>query len=220
MLDQPKLFSELQLSKIPPNYRWDDDTAEAMYSKSVPVIEKALVPISGRGRLAFSAACAEWVAWRLETSPNHPILLQCVEATWAAVGDWRLFDRKCKIKKLFPGGDVSGLVNGALYHSASVLKETVDLMAEEESALSFVASIHILAEHVLPDKQPFRDWRGPVIEYLKKNTPADKKDLLGIPVPRDYFWALRPLDAAATKSMAAFAAQARASKNTFLLHGR
>jgi hypothetical protein len=215
MLETPDLIANLSLGKDPIKFRWDDDAAEELYSKDVPVIERALVPVNLLGRLAFSAACGEWVAARLETRPKRQVLSQVVEAAWAAQSGLGVFETEVDLKELF-GNDVRGSETGPLFYTSRVLHDSIKRMQQNKPRLSDVASLHILAEHVLADKKPFRDWRARAVKYLGENSPIIDTDRVGQAIPHQYFWTLKPLDENAKRLVEALVDDARRLGNLFV----
>lgn len=215
MLDTPNFLINLNLSKEPIKFSWNDDNATELYSKDVPVVERALVPVSILGVMAFSTACAEWVAARFVGTPRREILCQIIEAAWAAQFDLNLFQPLTGLKERFEK-DFSGPAKGAIFHTSSVLRYSIKLIQQDDPRLSDAASVNILAEHVLSDKKPFRDWRARAIKYLSENSPSGKKDKVGKPIPREYFWSFRSLDKDSAKSIKDFVSAAQTAKNPFV----
>jgi hypothetical protein len=215
---QPAYIRDLSVVGQSLNYQWVDVSHREYWAKPVPPLQRKVARLDNRAIVGLTAACAEWVAWRLSTHADVSMLLDAAEAAWASIADWRYFDPGDKPFKHLQWDDWVGSTRRPLCVANRMLINAVDNASRDTDVSVDAVYVASLAEHVLPTlKAAFRSWRDAVIAGLLKTNPFDKAHPAGELVTREAFdptFDYKP--AAAKKLMAAFLARLNPKKNKYL----
>lgn len=160
-----------------------------------PVLQVALRQLSGRAVIAFTIGTAEWIFYRFGSLEESVLPWQCAEAGWAQIVDFR-YSTHSDIDLEKWRGPVRGPIGIAMRRVRFVVNQT-EVGGEPTWRAGRVAK---LAEHVLPDSRPYREWRDVVMERLRRIYPASTEDPLGEVVPREAV-DLAPFDPADTTAL-------------------
>jgi len=190
MLTVPAHIDALGVRGAQPDFKSDRTTLGGLADVEVPIVYAAAAGASERAKLAFGAATAEWIAWRLDGAADVGDLLQFLEGLWAAVIDYRYFQ---EVKHAAPenGGDLDHLLF-KVWQTANALAR---LCPRGKGKPMDCVALSVLARHVLPrPAQPaLKDWLARVTtDLLPAHWPMDEeiKDAAarqGPPVPREAF---------------------------------
>lgn len=185
-ISMPKFIIDTGIVDAPIDYSWPKDVYDA-YGHDNPRLENKLAKASDRGVVAFSAMVAEWIAWRLSKHSGDPILLNYIEAMWAAVIDWEYIDFNNNPEEELNWKDWEGLVLRPLCATTRRLGRTMNSVMTDQSILYEAVTLTNLLELITPDIKVFRKWRNWAIDRLIEATPRneEKNEHLGTPVPRE-----------------------------------
>lgn len=135
-----------------------------------------------RGVLAFALGVVEWVSWRLVKYIPDQTPFHFIEASWASLIDWRY------LRSL----DVPDWENeldepiGAPLTLAFQLLIRVHVAARRVKPVSqHAAPLSELPLKLMPNPEPYKEWRRDAIARLVQRCPKDEQNWLGSPVPRE-----------------------------------
>jgi hypothetical protein len=165
----------------PIKHAWNDADPEFAYTRMDDNLQHRISAMSDRAALTFSAGCAEWVAWRMVGHTNDTFLLERIEATYAAVIDWRYMRRIAMPSR----HQWQGSVRGPLWAAANLLDQMIGLLKGGEFASPESVCLSNLVRSILPDPKPFKEWRRLILKRLAERYPINRQQPLGIPVPRE-----------------------------------
>ena len=179
----PKYIEAANIRTPQLRYRWDDWRLEEFYGdlSDEDLIDR-IDDLSYRASVAMTIACAEWVVHRFDAVSNDRIPHQYVEAAWAAV-----VDEKYLSEWQPPDDDWIGPVRGPLSVALLIIRESIGIAVHEDEQAVPVLYIGNLAEHILPDPEPFLAWRDAALERLGFLYPFNAEETLGEVVPREVF---------------------------------
>lgn len=163
-------------------YTWDDWKLVEIFDSPNDAFYKRMQKVSLRASAAFTAACGEWIVHRYDLVSRDPVPAEQLEAAWAS-----FIDTRYAVYWEPPDDDWLGPIRGALslaiIFTLQARGDLFELLDVAESA--FHASN--VAEHALPDAQPFVDWREHVADRLERYYPFNEDDPMGDVVPREAF---------------------------------
>lgn len=183
-LVMPSYIQRAKILDTPIRYAWD---AKSFYKfLGDERLANRIAKISLKGIAGLSAGFAEWVAWRLDSHFQDPILLNYVEAVWAGVIDWRYLRERTSVQGApYYLKDWQGVVRGPVIATFNEVDEILlgvkQTMGVDMSCSCFAQ----LTEYVMPDKKPFKDWRRFAIGRLSQLYPYNRKDPFGPAIPRE-----------------------------------
>jgi hypothetical protein len=209
----PAYVAETGAIGAPITHSWDDDDPGLAYLQEDERLRHRIRVISPRGILTLSGGFAEWVAWRMQPFDPDPMLLDKIEAVYAASIDFRFWSGR----PTPPRGEWQGPVRGPMWAAADLLDQIIDLTRRNQFASPETVCLSFLALHVLPDTKLFKNWRRFVIGRLAKFHPDRPGDALGTPVPRNALDPQVPYSPEAADALVvAFIQQLQPSSNPFL----
>jgi len=185
MLTIPPLIHELDVVSAPLDFQWDDKVPSSNYAREDHRLERRIAKTSDRGAIAFGAALAEWVFWRLNAVSDSKIAGAYIESVWAAIVDWAYLDPKMDPQDTMKWKDWRGKERGPLCAAAMVLSRAVAVAVRGEPPNLFVSNLGSLAELVVSDKTAFRKWRNWALDRLVEIQPFDNDEPSGKPLPRE-----------------------------------
>lgn len=193
-LERPSYIDDAVISGTSGNFEWDDLYPATIYSREVVSLENKLSAISGRGIIAFSTGCVEWVYWALNKFSDDQLTLQFIESAWAANIDFRYLNTSDRPTN----EEWRGPISGAFAESMRIVMDTVEQAIDEQTSETDAVDLSNLVEHVLDEPKPFRSWRTKAIGRLAKLYPYDEDNEMGLPVPREVLEVGREFDPDAT----------------------
>lgn len=163
-------------------YEWDDWDRFKSYQSGDSAVFERLSQLSHRANIGFAVACGEWVLHRFGKMSDDPRPLDYLEATWAALIDWRYFHF------WEPSGPKwSGPIGGPISLAILFAGEVVDRAAKGEAPARASSALFALASHVLFDVSPLNNWRVRILSRLEKFYPKTEDDPFGDAIPREAF---------------------------------
>jgi hypothetical protein len=190
MLTMPSYIERLGLRGTKPQFKARPIDITQLFDAEVPMVETRTRKTTERVKLAFGAAAAEWVVWRLDGITDVIDILQFIEAIWAAIIDYR-YAREIPHKK--PADE------DPLRYILFVTWRDVNALflrcQEGDGNPDDCVQLSLLARHVLPKKHhgALKDWLTVILqERVKTLWPMDPdiEDPVirqGSPVPREVF---------------------------------
>lgn len=176
----PPYVSRSGFVEAPITHAWDDADPEPAYLFMDERLQHRIGKTSDRGVLALSAGFAEWVAWRMSGFSDDPSLLLKIEATWAAIVDWRYL----KLWERASSRNWQGPVRGPMWGASDMLRRVIDLTKREQFAFPESVCLSYLVLHIAPDPKPFKEWRRSALGRLSTFYPRDMQNVLGAVLPR------------------------------------
>jgi hypothetical protein len=161
-------------------FTWDDWNVEAVDLPLDDSLQKRLQIISHRAVAALTIGIAEWIVYRFARLSSDPVPDLRLEAAWAQVVDVSYSNLE-DIRLEEWRGPVRGPLGIALRRVIFAL----DQAGKGLDPVWRAGRASKLAEHVLPDPEPYRKWREMVIQRLEKLYPLDLSETLGDVVPRE-----------------------------------
>jgi hypothetical protein len=184
MITIPSYIERTGIVEMPVKHAWNNSDPESLFPEDAR-LAKRIGAICNRGVLALSAGFTEWIAWRLNKYSADPVLHFEIEAVWAGIIDWRYLGPLVQSSRAPDPDDWRGASRGPVRYAFRGLSQIVALakrssyLADDSSCLSNLALL------VMPDPEPFKEWRRFAIERLSKLYPYRLKgDVLGPPIPR------------------------------------
>jgi len=183
-LTLPGFIGRAAVVGAPIQHAWDQNTTYTFVGDER--LAHRIAETSRRGVLAITVAFAEWVGWRLSPDADAGVLLNYVEASWAAVVDWRYL----RPRHTVPGAPVylrdwQGPVRGVVISTCNFLDEVFDGMKPGPPGALSASCLSELALYVMPDPTPYKDWRRFAIGRLATMYPPLPAGDLGPPIPRE-----------------------------------
>jgi hypothetical protein len=197
VLSRPPHIDAASIASTDILYPWDEWQVEKAYTPADPQLVARMARISHRGNVGMCIAMAEWVVWRFEGLSNDPVPLQYLEAAWAA-NVHTAYARYIETDD----DEWRGVVRGPLNIAITIVINLIWGKDENEPGDN-VGWMSKLAELVLVDAEPFRQWRDGCIERLEQHcprSPNEEGDIfgddhdLGPWVPRELFDLSLPFD--------------------------
>lgn len=193
----PKYIKAANIQNNILRYTWDDWKLEDIYADlSDEELYDRVEELPYRAALALTIGCAEWVIHRLDGVSNDRIPHLYVEAAWAAVIDDKYLS---EWQPTFE--EWMGPIRGPLSVALLIICEAVGTLVHETEQAVPVLYIGNLAEHVLPDAEPFLAWREQVLERLLQLYPWNSDESLGEVVPREALDPVFPFKLELTESL-------------------
>ena len=159
----PAYIENTGVVKAPLTYEWKDEDHRTYWAFEAPSMRRQISRMNDQSVIALGAGIAEWAAWRLGTHAEDQTLFFAIEATWAAVVDWRYFELKRSPRETVKLKDWTGPVRRPLALAASFLSGAVEQASRGKSMLEEVVILTHLTEHILPDRSAFRKWRDAAV---------------------------------------------------------
>ena len=150
-----------------PSYAWSDWNPYEAVGHPDALREDELRRLSGRAILAYTIACAEWVVYRLTGFLDDARPEWFLEAAWAFEMSER-FAAPVESVEAEWKGPVRGAVDLALMTVLNAIYSLRDGAVEVDAAFA-----EQLAQHVVPEMEPFLAWRGRVLPRLANQYPAN-----------------------------------------------
>jgi hypothetical protein len=161
-------------------YTWDDWDVEAVDMPLDESLRERLGAMSQRAVVAFTIGTAEWIVYRFGALSDDPVPAQRLEAAWAQVVDFRYsFEEDINLDEW------TGPVRGPI---GIAIRRVVYAIQQAESGLDpgwRACRASKLAEHVIMDSTPYRNWRERILDRLEALYPLDPDETLGEVVPRE-----------------------------------
>lgn len=183
MLPTPGYIQVANVDDLSIRYKWDDWNVEQAEEPINEQMLRQLKGISQRAAVAFTIATAEWIVHRFGTLCNDPLPLHYLEAAWAdqldniyAAATWEELTEKKEW-----AGPIRGPIRIAMERVMYALEEAEEDGEPEVRALWITS----LADFIMSDPAPYREWRKRVMERLKVLYPRNPEDTLGEVVPRE-----------------------------------
>ncbi|MBN1801421.1 MAG: hypothetical protein JW891_07945 [Candidatus Lokiarchaeota archaeon] len=164
-------------------------------------VEKELIEriqkLSRRAAYSLLLASSEWIFHRFDLIIDDALPLHAIEVNWAQVVDkhyairWYAFERK----------EMLGPVRGPLWDAIIIVMDEGDILWYDQDQSFYVGRMLKLAEHVIPNKKIFIEWRNAVMNRLLVSFPLSKEDPFGPPVPREAFDPERAFDLSEIESL-------------------
>lgn len=143
-------------------------------------LQEKLHRVSQRAVAAFTIGTAEWIVYRFGRLCQDSEPAQRIEAAWAQLVSFR-YSTNNDIDRDKWRGPVRGPIGTALRRVIFALDQ-----AERNGEPAWRAGrASKLAEHVLPDPSPYRQWRNSILDVFQKLYPIDLEETLGDVVPRE-----------------------------------
>lgn len=176
----PQYIQIADIQDINIKYLWDDWDVEATDMPLDKVLQKRFGAISQRAVATFTIGTAEWVVYRFGTLSNDPVPNQCLEAAWAQIVDF-CYSFYEDIRQDQWNGPIRGPIGIALRRVGFAIQQ-----AELGHDPAWRAGrISNLAEHIITNPTPYKDWRERVLTRLEKLYPIDSNETLGEVIPRE-----------------------------------
>jgi len=180
----PEYIKRANIAGQPIQYVWPDvgRTPKFLGDERLANRVRAICP---RGVVAFSAGCAEWIAWRLSRDFTSSILLDYIEAVRAGIVDWKYLRPRSEVPDApYLLKDWTGPVRGPIIMTCNGLDQVI--RGAKKGRIPGLSSTLLseLALYLMPDERPFKDWRRFAVRRLAEFYPATET-AIGPPVPRE-----------------------------------
>jgi len=168
----------------PIRHAWSDyDPFDVLGTIEDPVMD-TLSRVSGRARVAFAIAAAEWVIARFGPANPDPRPLLYLEAQWA-----RMIDLALGRLDEFPRERWEGRVRGPIGLARDTVTNCQYALVESGEGVFEAGLVALIARHVLPEQGPFSSWQAAALDRLEAHYPTGlypvtRQDVWGPPVPR------------------------------------
>ncbi len=159
-------------------FRWDDWDIEAFDLPLDDALQARLSRISQRAIVAFTIGTAEWIMYRFANLCDDPSPRQYLEAAWAQVVDFT-YSVHSDIQSDKWTGPIRGPIGTAIRRVKFAIQQA-EVCGDPAWRAGRASN---LAEHVLPNAEPFRAWRERVLERLTKLYQLNPAERLGEVVP-------------------------------------
>lgn len=173
----------IQIPNIQDNtirFKWDDWNVKQADFPIEDILYDRLQNLAQRATVAFTIATAEWIIHRFGGLSDDPLPLEYLEAAWAQVVHFR-YSYHRDIRKEEWTGPVRGPIGIAIRRVIFAIQQ-----AEEDGDPPWRAGrISKLAEHVISDPTPYKEWRESIMKRLETLYPLDPDETLGEVVPRE-----------------------------------
>jgi hypothetical protein len=188
MLSMPPYIEMSGVAGAPIRHKWNDDDPDTFYTES-DRIQMVIAKTTTNGAAALAAGSVEWVAWRMSKHADVTVLLQAIEATWAAIVDSRyvrsLYDSPLALKQK----EWRGAERGPVYAAYWQLRDVLRPLAKNEPASPEASTSVRLARYVMPSAKLkiFETWWRFAAKRLAELHPDSEegKNDTGKPIPRE-----------------------------------
>lgn len=180
MLPVPKYIRDAGITDDKIRYTWDDWNIEDAEKPIDEDFHVRLQAVSLRANMAFTIAVGEWIVGRLESLFDDPLPNECLEGAWAQVVHfryavpWDPFDQEW-----------TGPALGPIKRAMMWVRSVVQYAEEKGNTARCCSRISKLAEHIMPDPAPYKNWRDRVMDRLEKLYPLDPEDRIGDVIPHE-----------------------------------
>jgi len=161
-------------------YKWDDWDVESVDMPLDEGQQQLLGRLSQRAICAFTTGTAEWILYRFARLSDDPFPLQCLETAWTQIVNFNYAPHK-DIRIEDWTGPVRGPVGVAIRRVKFAIQQA-DVCGDPAWRTGRIVK---LAEHVLPDPAPYKQWRDRILARLLALYPMDADEKLGEVVPRE-----------------------------------
>lgn len=184
ILQPPSVILEAGLTELSIKYKWNDKDPFDAYGFESPRLQNKIAKISKRGIIAISASITEWMAWRFSNYDDSKELIFLLEAVWASSVDFNYIDLNGKALKGFKWTAWKGNIRGPICAAAKKLIDIVET-AKIGNPIAFkTVGLFNVTMLVVNNNKVFKEWMKTSIINLLEQFPVDKKEPLGIAVPR------------------------------------
>jgi hypothetical protein len=178
-LPVPAYIRRANIQDVAVKYEWHDWHLQAMFDAPPDELRARLDALSLRANIAFANGVCEWIVYRFEGLSADPVPRDQIEAAWAGV-----VDSAYAVYWEPPTEDWTGPVRRPLFLAmVFMLEAKIDAYQYADPARSGHRAT-MIAERVLTDPEPFRDWREQALARLERFYPLDEDDALGDVIPR------------------------------------
>jgi hypothetical protein len=155
-----------------PRFAWDEWRITDTYQPGDDAVRAVMAGVTVRANMAVCTAMAEWVVWRFEPLSGDIRPLLMLQAAWAA-GVHTAYARYHE----FNDDEWRGVVRGPMRMALGIV---IDLIWSQQTAEAgqHVAWMSQLAERVLPDPAPFRQWRSLILDRMQAQYPRTASDVV------------------------------------------
>jgi len=167
------------------HYEWDNWEPSKACLPIDEEFKKRMMGIEKRAIIAFTIGCLEWIVFRLDGLFTEEAPRQYLEASWAAIVDWRYL-WPFELDYNYWSTPILGPL--ALGTGLAIDATTVTYAEEEEPGLepaTRAAQIMNLVLHVLNKTDSFESWKEAAVQRFEKYYPRNPGDVLGSLVPPD-----------------------------------
>jgi hypothetical protein len=183
-LSVPNYIEAANIQDANIRFPWDDWNVEQAEEPVDEEFVERLKRISQRGIVAFTAGSAEWIVQRFAALSDDPLPEQYVETAWAMMVDLRY----CGVTwddYTVESATWTGPVRRPLSIAMVRVEYTFQAIIEYGDIELSAAWISDLAQHVMTDPAPYREWQERTIERFEELYPYNTEDKLGEVVPRE-----------------------------------
>src|SRR5262245_5838166 len=212
-----KYIEALGVSKEPIKHKWKDNDPLWVCGHGESKVSRQIGKLTDRAITALAAGFATWGAARLRDRVDTSLLLQKIEATWAAIVDYRYVRPPETAKPLLYPEDWKGPERGPIYVAVHMLNETLDSAMREQATSPYAGSLAQLVIHIIGKPKPFKEWYEAILKRFVKLYLGSEEDLVGPPVPQEALDPARDFDSEASDALlGTFVRSLNHSKNPYL----
>lgn len=184
MLAIPDYIRRLEIADATVAYGWNDADPGSIHRQD-DRLATIIARTTDRGVVALSCGFAEWIAWRLHKRTDVLVLLNEIEAVWAGIIDWHYLGPLNRSGSGPKRKESQGPVLGPVFSTFYLLGDVVWRAKRRHYSGEASSCLSTLAAHMLPDPQPFLEWRGEAIKRLSTFYPFALESRVGPRVPRE-----------------------------------
>ncbi|NJK32785.1 MAG: hypothetical protein HC927_10455 [Deltaproteobacteria bacterium] len=152
----------------PIDFEWEEgNTRQYYHDRTSDQLSAKIRPISPRGKLALSAAIAEWVIWRLDGLAAFDDARDYVAAAWAAVIDSRYLLEWGLPDDVEPAGPALE----PQWIAAHLLDDVFEVGERRAPNTYQVNYLAFLAQHVVGSHPAYKRWLAAAMERLVELSP-------------------------------------------------